>query len=755
MRSRPLVAAAVLLAFVSTSTPTITFAADAPPAAAKPAVRSKLPDEHDYQKELRRYLGTLTEKDFDHGVTALPTLAPVTDPEDLYRTFQLLLEFPKVGRKRCAPSLNLPPKHFLLTSIEDPERGIVRPHCWPEPTAFITTWKYAGNPYFGSRAVKLRAFTTMTLLMLMTDELQEHSTSPKDSRTDWFGPHLAAYGYTYKIVKDVLPPETRAAFETCLKKMMQRVVKWGPRGDETQFDICAVLGMRLAADSLADPESMKVAETYARRVFSDERFYNPAGYFTDQGGFDGGFQGMSLYWGTWLALAAPDWQFVQDAVKKTWRLRGYLLLPEPGPALPGVLNVVGPSHFNARTSDDVFGDQWGFHFRNGAGALLTDDAISQAPAPTEEVLGKTVAGVVSEVGMEITEKPGSGEFVPNDKLVSHPWSWSMYPSSNQFPMNNFGYDYFPANSWAHRQDVAKKNPEMLKLPFARAGSFTEAFDKSFFMGKRDTFGVIVHTGNVSEFQGEGHIEFLGPYGFSGGSLSAFWTPATGTVLLGRRGGMPFPNSKIPNYDTPDMWRTWPVHAITGETASGKVFTSARCLKPVATFDLSGKKKLVSVTGTIPAVTMVKEKSLDGKIDYARSFEMDDKGLSVTTSVKGDGVDQVAELYEVLPVFLKEAGREPAAVPTVIEFKTGGAWAPATDQATNKVEAIRLTRFGAAVVITFDSPRRAKLSPNDWADRYLGHASCRNVLVDLLENDGKAVGIKDAKKISYRIEAAGK
>jgi hypothetical protein len=47
-----------------------------------------------------------------------------------------------------------------------------------------------------------------------------------------------------------------------------------------------------------------------------------------------------------------------------------------------------------------------------------------------------------------------------------------------------------------------------------------------------------------------------------------------------------------------------------------------------------------------------------------------------------------------------------------------------------------------------------LSPADWADTYLSRASCRNVLIDLLENKDEPKVLHSAT-IGYRIAAAQK
>ena len=84
---------------------------------------------------------------------------------------------------------------------------------------------------------------------------------------------------------------------------------------------------------------------------------------------------------------------------------------------------------------------------------------------------------------------------------------------------------------------------------------------------------------------------------------------------------------------------------------------------------------------------------------------------------------------------------------VFQQLADGKWAPATDTYTEKVTAARLTRFSGAVVITFDRPRRVKLAPADWVDTYMSRATCRNILIDLLDGAEKT--------ISYEINAVAK
>jgi hypothetical protein len=121
---------------------------------------------------------------------------------------------------------------------------------------------------------------------------------------------------------------------------------------------------------------------------------------------------------------------------------------------------------------------------------------------------------------------------------------------------------------------------------------------------------------------------------------------------------------------------------------------------------------------------------------------------VETTVSGDGKEAIAELYEVLPVYLRDTEKQAKAQPTVIEFQSGGVWKPATAEYAEGVTAVKLTRFNGAVRVAFDQPRRVKLSPADWQDGYLSRAACRNILVDLL-GGGKKVA--EPVSVSYRVE----
>lgn len=709
-------------------------------------IRTALPEDHPYQKQLRKFLGTLTEKDFEHGIKGGLKAEPAgDDPEYLYRCFLLTtMPQPLVGTKRGAPAVNAPASLFVLANIEKPE-GVMIPPVWPEPLITFTTWKYPGNTYYNNRALKLRAFVTCCIHLLMLDDQLDNHPERGGNRSDWFGNQLIITAQPYPGFKDVLPAEVQKAYEAGLQKMGRRVFDWGPVGEEPNLEIIATAGLWHVSKAINDPAFSKEAEAYARRLFTDPRFFHPAGYFTDNRGIDMGYQGTTNFFAVWTALAS-DWPFAKEAVAKCYRLRAHLCLPEPDGS------YVGPSHFNSRTSSDAWGDQWEWNgTRDRAAALLTDEAVYLNKLPALEDLKNAPAKRASAFNGQLSENPlsGKGGYLKNEQIGSHPWKWRMWHSFNFPPSVNAGYEFYPNGSYARLRKMQDENSPWLKSPFLRDESFLRDFAQAFTVARFPAHAAIVHSGPVGiPGQEDGLYKFAGPLGFGGGQLSAFWTPKTGTVILGRRAG----NTWAKTFDNIEEWRTWPIHAVSGCNLDGKVFTSGRIRLPDVVSDLQKDQGTVHVSGMIPIEQLGQGKVLQGRIGYQRTFQIDAGKVRVETRLKATGQDKVAELYETIPIFLHEAKLQPKAVPTSIEFQIKGKWQPATEEYQDRVEAVKLTRFQGTVRIAFDEPRRVKLAPTVWTDTFLSRARCRNLLIDLLEGATGPAVLKGEKTVRYQISS---
>jgi hypothetical protein len=522
-------------------------------------------------------------------------------------------------------------------------------------------------------------------------------------------------------IRDVVPGEVRDAYLAGLRKLVRRALDHGPSAvtPKTQgMYTWAAPALFLSAKVLNDADITKRVEAYARTVFSKEPFFREAGYFPNGGTLDS-FNGISTYFAVWGALAG-DAPFAREAIARVYDLRTHLTLPEPD----GVL--LGPSHMASLTSAESAHEQWNWPMRTWGASLLVDEAACLTRMPDAAELDKAPALVVGEINAQLQElswAPGGLDPAP----------WAHQPAG---ALVNFAYQYYP-RGYHERRIALEKQGRLVQLPILRKDSYLRNFKDEFVVARTPLHAAIVHVGPVADPSNPHPV-----YGFGGGALSAFWTRATGSVILGRGIGAYSPQYK----KTLEEWRSLPSHAVTGITPDGTVFTSAHIVTPATTIKTDDKSYTVTAQGRLPSFRHSTVTKLSGEIDYTRSFESTPGGVRVTTTVKADGKDRIAELYEVIPVFLREAGAQARAAPTVIEFGREGKWKPVTETVTDKVRTVRLTRFGASVTLTFDRPCRVKLAPV-WVDTYQTRSSCRNLLIDLLE--------EDARTISYRIEAVPK
>lgn len=749
---------------------------------------SRLPQNHDYQKVLYRYMASLKERDFAHGVTGGVSLATGEfDPEYLYRNhIYAMMTQPLLGSKRGEASVNAAPVCFTLPYIEVKETmtyvynhpdkgpmtisvppGVHYTHAWPEVLMSFVRWDYPGNPYFNNRALKLRAFMAAASGMMMYHDFAEKNDSivPPPIRPDWHGYMPVWYAFPYPDFKDVLPEDVRQAYETGLRMIGLRVMSWGIRGETCENDYIAPVGLLSIARAIDDPEFSKAVEAHTKPLYTDPRYFHPAGYWDEHGGIETGFAGAANWFASWTALMT-DWPYAKDAVARVYRLRRHLILPEPDGT------ATGPSHFNARLGSPSNKDQWAWDgVRDATAALVTDEAAQSVQSIAPEQLREAPAARAARFNFGLGENYRiDGHYLTNEELLAYkippqnPWKPKLWMSFN-FPASvNPGYEHYPKGAWAHRQELEKTKSPLLTSPFLQQAGFVKAFEKDFLVARQGGFAAIVHTGPVgAQGPDDKTFKFAGPLGLGGGQLSAFWTPQAGPVILGLRMGMSYDKS----FDQLDAWRTWPIHAVSGVTADGRIFTSARNARPEAAINARADGATASVGGPLVAMNLVTnvdpawarnaalyDAPLTGSNGYARTFAVAARGVSVSTTVSGDGKENLSELYETIPVYLGYASGQATNANVKIEFQTGAAWAPATEQYTEKVKAIRITRFGSPVLITFEKPQRMKLSPAPWTDNWLNvGATSRNVMIDLLQNGDKPASVKGEKTIAYELHAA--
>jgi len=624
---------------------------------------------------------------------------------------------------------------------------------WPDALVAFTQWDYPGNPFRDNRPLKMRAFVTAAVRLIMLDH---HFDDPAVvGRSDWNAYQLLTFSSTYRGIEDLLPADVRAAYLEGIRRFGDRILAWGIRGEEPNMDMTAPIALWYAASILGDPEFSGRAEAYARRLMADPAHFHPAGYWVERGGgIDTGFGGMANFFAVWTALAS-DWPFAKEAVARAYRLRAHLSLPEPDGSL------TGPSHFNSRLGTPSNADQWDWDgARDLAALMVTDEAAPAATRPTAEQLETAAARRIQTYVRQLygplrnpynpyRDASGHYGYVQDADLRGNTWRWRLWDTFN-FPATlNPGVEFYRLGASAHLKRLEREHPRAFESPYARGETFLRTFADTFVTTRQPTYAAILHTGPVGEQDPrDGLVQMPGPLGFGGGQLSAFWTPETGSVILGRRAGM----SSDRSHDDPEQWRQWPINAVSGMTADGTLLTTARIIAPTVATELDETKAVgtVRVAGVIPAFLPDPVRLPAGELTYARHFTIEPGAVRVETTLASDGKDRLNELIETLPVYLRDAKSK--AVPTAVEFQAGGTWEPAGSEWRNGVTAVRLTRFEGTVEITFEEPQRIRLSDADWTDSYITRASCRNILIDLLDQK-KPLPAAVTRTVAYRIAPA--
>ena len=712
---------------------------------------TQLPQDHAYQRVLRTYMATLTEADFDHGVDDIIPIDAKTsdDGEYLYRQYILtMMHQPLVGTKRGTPAITTPPKLYMLNQLES-SKGVIPPHVWPETLIPFVEWDYPGNHYRNSRALKLRAFMGAGINMMMFQQFAESNDNkdPAPIRPDWHGYNAVFWAAAYPGFKDVLPEAVQQAYEAGMKMAGERMLSWGVRGESGEHDLMMPVSLIYIAQAIDDSEFTAAVKARTKLMFTDRTYFNSAGYWVERGGIDTGFGGTATLFAVWASLMT-DWDFTKDTVARIYRLRSHLILPDPDGY------DTGPSHFNGRLGSPASQDQFAFDgARDMAASMITDEAANAVSTVSPEALHNAPGRNAHDFNEHIGENPRdrTGHHLTDDEIQNvWPWKLRMWMTYN-FPVSvNAAYSFYKKGAYAHRHAMEQANSPMMKSPYLRGENFVREFGDEFVTTRQTGYAAIMHVGEIgTQHADEKMAQFKGPMGLSGGELSAFWTPKTGSVLLGLRRGMSYDKS----FDQISEWRTWPIHAVSGATTAGVFFTSARIQNPQRNIETTGLHSEVTAAGTIPGSVVGQDGAIAGSYAYDRKMNIDAKGIAVTTTIHGDGKDQIAELYETLPVYLRESRRQPETAITQIAFQKAGQWSPASDAYVADVTAVKLTRYDGAVLITFARPRRVKLSPAAWTDGWFTEAMSRTVLVDLMETGDKPATLKAARSVSYRIEPA--
>ncbi len=560
----------------------------------------QLPQNHSWEVTLRNYIASLTVSDYAVPIKQLTWNSSwVKSDDQLYRWWLAFRDLPN-GKE-----IEMDPKYLLLSSIEGNDGKIHMAIGRGEYSVFHAAWwadfDYPGNPYYNNKAVKLRAMIPAMVDLMMITQAHENG---QYERSDYAGGDLMTSAYAFYVGQDVLPDNVKSAWVTGMKNLKSQIQNWGPTGIFGDMDSFAIIGMWYLSKALNDPNITQGAQDYTDRLI--ERWFNHAGYMGHGDGFDATYDGIDLYFYSWAAMIS-NYQPLIDALNGILKLKGFLTVPDPD----GYWN--GPSHFSTATNGPVASDQWNRYLRDVSDAMLSDNALYLLEGN----------GVNRNFGYEIIpdvsymESTGSNTGIP--RIIN-----SGYRSTGFTPFKVLDNSYIPKvwheNHWINDQtsliyaydgyktgfykaikDLKSSNSTSLIPPFSRKTNFISVFSNNvnnpdsctFLAAKLGGFGAIIHTGRLSNWGDATGILS----GLSGGTLSTFWTPTTGTVINGIAGG--YQNNNSNQQDSWSNWQEWSVNAISGLNGNDKPFSSARNRFPEAISQVNGSNTAeLTVNGKI-------------------------------------------------------------------------------------------------------------------------------------------------------------
>ena len=673
------------------------------------ALAAPLPQDHEYQIALRDYLATLTEKDLTVELEPVRFVEEAFPDENARARYWMLalggdIRLPNGG---CAPA-----RYFTLEAIEAGDAVNMSPKfANPLVLSWWAQWDYPGNPYHQSASLKRRALVSGAVDMMMLDQAHE---SGDTARSDYLGGNMIRFGYAYYVGRDVLPEPARKAYADGLIRMFEKLERWTPHGQGgSDLEFFQLVGMWYVGQSLGGdyPErALKRAHLVIDQVTGD------TGYEKHGDAFDVSYQGIALRFLTWAALLYEDPQ-IDAALHKMLVLKAYLSLPEPEGGL------YGPTHFNTGTAADAPHDQWGGASRNISMAMIDDTAMYTARwlAPeSDEAMAERVRTFIEKLPL-----------VQPYEAQPTPWAEDHW----QTPIN-YAFENYRPGFCERLVKLIAAEASILRPPFSRDEPFIHDLNNGgeFLAAKIGGYGAVIHTGAIASKWSSGVS------GKSGGSLSAFWTPARGSAILGR--------TRATQGDLSDEWTdengrgpyAWAVHAITGRGKDGHYFSTSRIRDVESEYEILGTKRaVVDVQGDLAASSFDDpQDQLTGAARYSRQFLLKEDGLTITSGVEFEHPEEVAELWEIIPVFV---GRDKP--PSEITCRVDGQWQPIGEAAV-MADRVRLSKYGAYVDVVFEQPMPVRLGPEQQNTRAFGGAIMRNVMIDLTQADDH--------RIRYRILA---
>lgn len=698
----------------------------------------------------------------------------VTDDD----VFNMRAAFSNVGRQLAnVTALQAESTSFLLENIDrngkiyiKDNRGVNSIYDYLDTTAAAWWYKnftYAKNPHLNRASVINRALITAIIELIMLDNDHENG---KNLRTDYIGGSLIKIAVPYEAGKKLLPASVQQAFETLLMEMFVRGETLSLNTTFGDMEVQNALGLYFVAEAMDNNSLRTRAATRSQEIY--QKMISGAGFEKHENGADVVYQGIYLFYAGWLLTASQSnsataslYSWLIPYVDRGCKFLNYLTVVEPNSS-SGAVRITGPSHFNVANNGSPRNMIWNFGHRGYlAGAmyganqcktrLFNQNGANYMLFP----INSNISGMRNELQsfMSPTNYINNGS---NEWAINYA---SLDPADGEWTYLNWGrnessvptYSYYKQGFYSEMMTDLNNQAQWTKYPQKYSTNFIEVLEDTnepvtnkkpwFIIGKSNNMHAIFHVGGL----GWRNNESSTIAGFGGGAISSVST--VGPVIMGRERG-----NQTQQF-TLSEWKIWPTHHMAGADENGGYFGTARDRDLNRTVTKNGNTSVSAVaTGVIgPSNNKTAPNgSITGSVNYSRTLGFNQTtGISVTSVLNTNQADQATELYEIIPVYLYDDELNNITTnpeeKTVISFYKSGSWVTPSTTLTTGVTAIRLMRYNAPLYIHFSTAKSMKLSPSEFVQT-VGHDSShsRNIMIDLLGNNGATVTLPAQVSISY-------
>jgi len=665
---------------------------------------------------------TITEKPFDFSKF---------DAAE-FRKNQIALASWAPPLRIAVEALRLPPEGFVWSGIWRPELpvsqrlNVASGQMWlpTHPTvaynlAWLYSWNRQWNPYFENPAVARRAAVVASVNLIMQWGQIRYVGRPHTGQDGYL---LTFNAYIASTVGPGLPANVRKALGEGLKAVVKSLVEVPVNGPENMM-LAMPVGIYYAALATGDDSLKKLAEE--RMGYLLDKFFDRTGYFRDQMLPDGSYNGISMHrLAEYYAISQSP--RVLDVLRRAYRLKSYLTLPEPDGT------TLSPSHFNARCQDGFDNDQYTgreIMFLSSVPDAAFFLRLSWEPNITPESVRKLAeARIVESFISRIPAAAAWGYMNPTE----HSWGLVL----------NLPYVLFNEQD----SEAVDAMVREAKVPIQTSDRYTENFSNQFYVIRRPAYTAIFYTGPsciTSDDGGTNFAQMLGYEGgtfngFAGGGVSAFWTPEAGSTVIGRLTARESYQRKVKIAEGREYqiegWRDWLNNQVVGEAENGKILSSSRIGRPLSKLSPDGNE--LSIWSVIPNGTRKQGEITDARITYKRNYRFHDSGIDVELELETDKPLVMKSLYESLPARAFETSYlDPQGKPLA-----------EADGKMKNVKTVRILRDGNGTNIEFAQPVALSMDSIKAVSRQSSTVEGRALLIELPTNlqPGKPV------KLNYTI-----